>query len=222
VTPSSKRRDEAGISIVEVMISSLLMAVCFVSVDTSITILQTHQVQINDRTQALDYLQTAQQAISRDVHAATTTWTTPALPTSMPSQPITATALTFTASLGGGTPTINIALNTATHVLTVTCTGVGCRPGAVATTVVTQAQISNVDSSSLFTLTTAHVSTTNGGVTTNAFYFTSVASRVVVVTPKVGSPQAYTTTLAAPSIVANNAEYACLSALNSTGATGSC
>jgi hypothetical protein len=99
---------------------------------------------------------------------------------------------------------------------------VGCRPGAGATSVATQAQISNVDSSSLFTLTTHEVSTTNNSVTTNSFYFTSVASSIVFDTPKVGAPQVFKMTLAAPNIVVNNAEYACQIALNSTGATGSC
>jgi hypothetical protein len=204
------------------MISSLLMAICFVSVDTSISILQTHEVQVNDRTQALDNLQIAQEAITKDIHAATTTWTIPTLPTAIPSQPITATTLAFTASLGGGTPTINIALNTSTHVLTVTCTGVGCWPGTSASSMATQAQISNVDSSSLFTLKTEEVSTKSTSVTTNSFYFTSVASTIVLDTPKVGALQVFNTTLTASNIVANNAEYSCQIALGSTGATGSC
>ena len=122
-------RDQGGWTVIEVMLASVLLAVVVISVGASITVLQTHQVEVNDRTQALDYLQIAQQAISKDLHAASATvWTTPTIPTSMPGSAVTATSLTFQASLGGGTPTITIALNTSTHYLTVSCSGVGCRP----------------------------------------------------------------------------------------------
>ncbi|HUI03542.1 MAG TPA: hypothetical protein VLZ77_08365 [Acidimicrobiales bacterium] len=216
-------RSEAGMTVIEVMLSSVLLAVVIISVGASITVLQTHQVQVNDRTQALDYLQIAQQAITKDLHAASATgWTTPTIPTSMPSQAVTATSLTFPASLGGGTPTITISLNTSTHYLTVSCSGAGCRPGVSGSTTVTQAQIANVDSSSLFTLTTKEVSTTANSVTTNTFYYTTVNSSLVLDTPKVGAHNAYKTTLADPNIVVNNAEYACQTALDQTGATGSC
>ena len=210
------RRDESGVTLIEVTLATLLLALVITPVDIAITVLQRHQVEVNDRTQALDNLQIAQQAITRDIHAATTTWTTPALPTSLPSQPVTATSLAFAASLGGGTPTISIALNTSTHYLTVTCTGVGCSPNATSSTVMTQAQIGNIDSSTLFTLTTKEVS--NGG---NTFYYTAVSSSLVLDTPKVGAHQVFQTTLADPNIVVNNAEYACQQAL-SQGATGSC
>lgn len=214
-------RDEAGISLIEVMISSILMLVCIMAVDTTMTVFQAHQVQVNEHTQSLDYLQVAQEAITRDLHAAVT-WTTPAVPTSMPSQAVTATTLAFTASLGGGTPTINIGLNTSTHALTVTCTGVGCRTGATSSTVVTQAQAQNIDSSSLFTLTTNEVSTINNSVTTNSFYYTDVASNLVLDLPSTTAAHPLKTTIADPDIVVNTVEYSCETALNSTGATGSC
>jgi type II secretory pathway pseudopilin PulG len=138
-----RARDESGISLVEVMVSLVLFAVVVATVDASVTVVQSHQVQVSDRTQALDYLQNAQQAITEDLHAATSNgWTSPTLPTS--TSPISQTSLAFSAQLGGGTPTISIALNTATHVLTVTCTGTGCRPTGSGT--VTQTTIANVDS----------------------------------------------------------------------------
>jgi hypothetical protein len=172
-------------------------------------------VEVSDRTQSLDFLQDAQQALVKDIHAAQT-WT-PA-PSAVGTS--TATSLSFTAALGGGTPTISIALNTSTHILLITCTGAGCRSSGTGT--ITQAQISNVDSSSLFTLTTKEVSTTTSGTTTHAFYFTTVSSSVIQDTPKVGAQHVFQTTLANPNIVVNNAEYACQAALSSTGASGSC
>jgi Tfp pilus assembly protein PilW len=211
-------------SLIEVMIASLLFTVVIVSVDASITVVQNHQVQVSDRTQALDNLQLAQQAITSDIHAASFTpaWTTPAIPTSMPGSPITATTLAFNAKLGGHTPLINISLTTATHILLVTCTGLGCTPTAGAGTVVTQARIANVDSSSLFTLNTQEVSTTANSVTVNTFYFTTVGSSLILDTPRVGAPKFTQTTLADPNIVTNNIEFACRSALSATGASGSC
>lgn len=212
-------RDQSGMTLIELIIAMALFSVVIIAVDASITVVQSHQVSVSDRTQALDYLQDAQQAVTKDIQAAAT-WTTPALPTSTPSTPITATTLAFTASLGGSTPTISIALNTTTHVLLVTCTGAGCRPTGTGT--VTQAQISNVDSSSLFTMTTKEVSTTANSVTTNTFYFTSVASSLIVDTPKVGAHDVFQSTLSDPDIVVNNNEYACLTALRAEGASGSC
>jgi hypothetical protein len=209
-------------SLIEVMISTLLLSIAVVAVDATVTVLQAQQVKVNNRTQALEYLQQAQEAITKDVHAATSTWTAPALPTSAPSTPITATSLTFTASLGGGTPTINVTLNTTTHVLLVTCTGVGCRTGATASSVVAQADINNVDPSSGFTLTTNEVSTTTRGATTNTFYFTNVSSSLILDAPSVGATHEVQTQLADPDIVANNAIFSCQVALSSTGGTGSC
>ena len=175
-------RGESGMTLIEVTLATLLLALVVTPVDIAITVLQRHQVQVNNRTQALDNLQIAQEAITRDIHAANNTWTSPALPTSMPSTAVTATSLAFTASLGGGNPTISIALNTSTLALTVTCTGVGCRPGSSSATAITQAQVQNIDSSSLFTLTTKEVSNGRG----NTFYFTAVSSSLVLDTPKVG------------------------------------
>jgi Tfp pilus assembly protein PilV len=221
MTRAAQARDESGMSLVEVMISMVLFVVVIVTVDASITVVQSHQVQVSDRTQALDYLQDAQQAITEDLHAAVpTSWTSPVVPTSAPGSPITSTSLAFSAQLGGGTPTISIALNTSTHVLTVTCTGAGCRP--TGTTAITQAKISNVDSSSLFTMTTKEVSTTANSATTNAFFFTAVTSSLILDTPKVGAQNVFKSTLSDPNIVVNNGEYACQSALSATGATGSC
>lgn len=206
-------RDESGVTLPEVLLSTFLFSIVIVTVDASLTVVQTHQVEVNDRTQALDNLQVVAQAINRDIHAASS-WTTPAAATS--TAPVTATTLGFTALLGSGTPTISISLNTATHQLTVTCTGAGCRPTGTGT--VQQAQISNIDSSTLFTLTPKEVST-NG---TNTFFYTSVASTLVLDTPKVGAPKVFKTTLSAPNLVANNVEYACQSALGAIAASGSC
>jgi type II secretory pathway component PulJ len=223
----SRFRDERGQSLVEVMIAVVLFGVVVVAVDSSITVIQERHVQVTNQIEALDNLQVAQEAITTDLRAAST-WTTPALPTSAPSQAITASwsgsggcGLVFTATLKSNTATIDICLNTTTHVLTVTCSGASACPGGSSATV-TQAQVSNIDSSSSFTFTTKEVSTTENSVTTNSFFFTDVASTLILDSPRVGAPRVSQTIFTSPTVEIYNAEYACQQALEGTQATGSC
>jgi prepilin-type N-terminal cleavage/methylation domain-containing protein len=215
MTHRERRRDESGVTLVEVMISMILLAIIVTAVDSSITVIEKQQVQVSNRTQALDYIQMAQQAITRDIHAAQT-WNTPAVPTSTPSAPITATTLNFTASLNGATPTINISLSATTHILAITCTGssIGCRGNTL--------QIANVDPSTLFTLSTSEVTNSATSPATNTFYYTSIASVVTVDTPKVGAQNVSQTTLTEPTLVPFNILYSCQTALLGEGTSGSC
>jgi type II secretory pathway pseudopilin PulG len=217
-----EHRSESGASLVEMMIALALFSVVIVAVDSSLTVVQKQQVQVTNATAALNNLQIAQEAISTDIHAAVA-WTTPAVPTVMPAQPVTATTLSFTASLNNSTTgTINIALNTSTHVLTVTCSGSAAAcPGSGSGTEL-QAQVQNIDSASLFTMTTKEVSTTQGAVTTNAFYYTDVASSLILDSPRVGAPHVSKTIVSSPSLEVYNVEYACQLALSGDGASGSC
>jgi Tfp pilus assembly protein PilW len=225
------RSDESGASLVELMIALVLFSVVIIAVDSSITVVQERQVAVTASTQALDNLQVAQEALTSDLHAAQT-WTTPALPTTAPSQPVTASwtgsgtcgvnyGLNFTASLNNATATIAVCLNTVTHVLTVTCTGAAACPGTGSGPIL-QTQVANIDSSSSVTFTTKEVSTTQGGVTTNAFFFTTIATTLILDSPRVGAPRVTKTTLTSPNLEVYNTEYACQLALAGTGATGSC
>ncbi len=218
-----KRHDESGVSLVELMIAMALFAVVVAAVDSSITVVEERSVQVSDATQALDRMQIVQQAITTDIHAAlpTTTAWSPAVPTTTPGAPITATSLAFQASLNNATATIGISLNTTTHILTVTCTGAAACPGP-GSTAVQQAQVSNIDSSSLFTLTTSKVTTTIGSVTTNTFFYTSVASTLILDSPRVGAPRVSQTKLTSTDLIPYNVLFACQTALAGEGATGSC
>ncbi len=224
---------ESGVSLVEVMVAMALFSIVVVAVDSSLTVVTERQTQVTNATEALDNLQTLQQVITTDLHAANG-WTEPAVPTSAPGSPITVSwpasggscgtthGLTFTASLNSATATIAICLNTTTHFLTVTCSGSAAAcPGNSAGTM-TLAQVGNIDSSSSFTFTTKEVSTTAGGVTTNAFFFTAVASTLILDSPRVGAPHVSQTILTSPSLEVYNDEYACQVALDGDGATGSC
>jgi len=219
--------DESGASLIEMMIGLVLLGLVMTSVYSSLSVVQERQVQVVNSVAALDNLQIAEEAINTDIHAATA-WTTPAVPTSAPAQPITASwsgsgcGLNFTASINNASATIAICLNTTTHVLTVTCSGssVACPGNNSGTT--TEAQVSNIDSASLFTFTTKEVSTTISSVTTNAFFFTAIASTLTLDSPRVGGPHASQTTLTSPSLEIYNDEYACQLALLGKGTTGSC
>jgi prepilin-type N-terminal cleavage/methylation domain-containing protein len=218
-----RRRDEAGVSLVEMMIALVLFSVVVVAVDSSLTVVQDRQVQVVNTTEALDYLQVAQQAIATDLRAAQT-WTTPAVPTSAPSGPTTAQSLVFTASLNEVTNLITITLNTTTHQLVVcanlTLTTSGCGSGVSG--VKLQALVNNIDSSSLFTLTTSEVSQTINSVTTHTWFYTTGADTLTLDSPSVTAAHVTKTTLTLPTIVMYNAVFSCQTASGAEGASGTC
>jgi prepilin-type N-terminal cleavage/methylation domain-containing protein len=223
------RRDESGVTLVEMMIALVLFSIVVVSVDSSLTVVQERQVQVTNGTEALDNIQSAQEALTRDIESSTA-WTTPAVPTSAPSTPVTATwtgsssSLVFTADLNEALATITVALNTATHKLTVTCADLNsdsaCAGPAGGTH--TQASVSNIDSSSSITMTTSAVSSTINSVTTNTFFFTDVASTLILDSPSVGASHVSQTTLSSPSIIPYNVVYACQTAASAEGGNGAC
>jgi len=200
-----------------------LLSVVVVAVDSSLTVVTDRQTQVTNVTEAVDNVQAAQEAITMDIHSATT-WTTPSVPTQQPSQAITATTLVFQALLNNVTKLVTIALNTSTHVLTVctnaTLTTSGC--GAGISGVQLQASLSNVDSSSLFTLGTGEVSQSINNVTTHTFFYISVSSLLTVDSPSVGAHHVTQTTLQSPTIVPYGSVFNCETAMGEEGASGSC
>jgi prepilin-type N-terminal cleavage/methylation domain-containing protein len=218
-----QRLDESGVSLVEMMIALVIFSLVVVAVDSSLTVVQERQVQVTNGIQALDSLQGAEEVITRDISAATA-WTTPAVPTSTPASPVTAQSLVFQASLSNVTNLITITLITTTHQLQVcsnlTLTTSGC--GSSVTGVHMQAQVANIDSSSLFTFTTHQVTQTINSVTSNTYFYTSVASTLTLDSPSVGAPRVSQTTLQTPEIVTYNIVYACQTASDAEGASGTC
>jgi Tfp pilus assembly protein PilW len=214
-------RGEAGVTLVEMMIAMLLFSAVVVAVDSSLTVVQERQVQVVNGTEALDNLQVAQQAIATDLRAAQT-WTTPAAPTA--AGPTTAQSLVFTASLNTVTNLVTITLNTTTHQLVVcsnlTLTTSGCGSGVSGVRL--QAQVNNIDSSSLFTLTTSEVSQTINSVTTHTWFYTSAADTLTLDSPSVTAAHVSKTTLTLPTLVIYNAVFTCQTASNAEGASGTC
>jgi prepilin-type N-terminal cleavage/methylation domain-containing protein len=221
--------DESGVTLVEMLIALVLFSIVIVSVDSSLTVVTERQVQVTNGTQALDNIQGAQEALTRDIESSTA-WTTPAVPTSAPSTPVTATwtgsgsGLVFTADLNEALATITVALNTTTHKLTVTCADLNSDSacGGAAGGTQTQASVANIDSSSSITMTTAEVTSTINSVTTNSFFFTDVASTLILDSPSVGAAHVTQTTLSSPSIIPYNVVYACQTAASAEGANGTC
>jgi type II secretory pathway pseudopilin PulG len=223
ITKLRRGRDEVGVTLIELTIAMALLSITVVAVDASLTVVVDHQTQVTNQTEALDNLQGAEEAISRDIISATA-WTTPAVPTTAPGSPVTAQTLVFQASLSNITNLITITLNTTTHQLQVcsnlTLTTSGC--GSSVAGVRLQAQVANIDSSSLFTFTTHEVTQTINSVTTNTFFYTAVASVLTLDTPAVGAPHVSKTTLQTPALVIYNGVYSCQTASSVVGATGTC
>jgi hypothetical protein len=120
--------------------------------------------------------------------------------------------------------TITVALNTTTHKLTVTCADLNsdsaCAGPAGGTQ--TQASVANIDSSSSITMTTDQVTSTVNSVTSSSFFFTGVATTLILDSPSVGASHVSQTTLSSPSIIPYNIVYACQTAASAEGANGSC
>jgi hypothetical protein len=184
---------------------------------------------VTNGVEALDSIQVAQETITRDIESSTA-WTTPAVPTSAPSSPITVSwtgtgsGLVFTSDLNEALATITIALNTTTHFLTVTCADLNSDKacGGAAGGTETQVQVANIDSSSSFTFTTDQVTTTLNSISSSAFFFTDIASVLTLDSPRVGAPHVSQTTVTSPSIIPYNIVYACQTDAAAEGGNGSC
>ena len=224
-----KRPDESGVSLVEMMIALALFSIVVVAVDSSLTVVQERQVQVTNGVEALDNIQLAQETITRDIESSTA-WTTPAVPTSAPNSPITVSwtgansGMVFTSELNEALATITVALNTSTHMLTITCADISSDSacGGAAGGTQTQVAVANIDSSSSFTFTTDQVTTTVNSITSSAFFFTDIASVLTLDTPRVGAPHVSQTTVTSPSIIPYNLVYACQTDAAAEGGNGSC
>jgi prepilin-type N-terminal cleavage/methylation domain-containing protein len=221
--------DDSGVSLVEVMIAMALFSLVIVAVDSSLTVVQERQVQVTNGVEALDNVQLAQETITRDIESSMS-WTTPAVPTSAPGSPITVSwtgansGMVFTSELNEALATITVALNTTTHMLTITCADVSSDSacGGSAGGTQTQVAVANVDSSSSFTFTTDQITTTVNSISSSQFFFTDIASVLTLDTPRVGAPHVSKTTITSPSIIPYNQVYACQTDAAAEGGNGSC
>ncbi|MGA2036080.1 MAG: prepilin-type N-terminal cleavage/methylation domain-containing protein, partial [Acidimicrobiales bacterium] len=63
-------RGDDGVTLVELVIAMAIFALVIVSVDSSVTVLNSRANGLSQSAQAIDQLQIAEETIARDVHAA--------------------------------------------------------------------------------------------------------------------------------------------------------
>lgn len=201
-------RDERGVGLVELMVALAIFAMVIVAVDVSLTIVTARSDGMAQSTTAIDQLQTAEQTVVQDVHAANS-WCdpvpTPAYGCASFTQIPTATSLDFSAEVDGATNTYDFVINTTSHQLTLSENGANA-----------EILLTNLDPSPTLTGFTVN-STTRSGTT----YYTSVGISLTVDSPTVGAPRITRTTAADSQVEAWNVEYACSVPLEAAGG-GSC
>lgn len=198
-------RDESGFTLVELVIALFVFSLVTLSVSVSLTDVTKQTTSLSQSTQAIDQLQLAEENITSDVHAAVGWCSNPS-----------ASALDFNASLGGASPTIDITLSgTTSKTLTI---AVGSS-GNCTSTVTTTKTVSSLDSSSVFTPTTASWTPTDGEA--KQTFYDTVGVLLTLDSPSPSAPRPTKTTMSDPSIVANSIEYACQSAWSNEPGSGS-
>ncbi|GEM_PF-3556898 len=173
-------RSERGVSLVETALAMALMAVVMTSVGTAVKLISEQSTVMTTKTVDIDQLQTAEQTIVRDIHAAdnvppaTAPWCygSGTSPSATPSS-----ELEFTANINGTTEAFDIKLSGGqlTVASSTTCAGLASAPVATLA--------SNLTSSSGFTVagcanlgscaplpTTAPASWTGGSGASYSFY----------------------------------------------------
>ena len=147
---------------------------------------------MEQKAQAINELQLAEQSVVRYVHAAACA--TPATPTCLFTT-ATATELKFTADVNGATPVVDIKIIPASHELTLSYNGNAA-----------QVLLTNLDSSSAFTVPV--VPWTAGSPSTTYQYDTRVGVSLTLDSPNVASTK-FKTTVVDPNIEAWNMEANC-------------
>jgi prepilin-type N-terminal cleavage/methylation domain-containing protein len=176
---------EQGMTLIEVLVAMIIMAIVIVSVDTSVGVLNARSNSMSQSSQAIDQLQMAEQTVVRYVHAATAFSTAPG-----------AGQLQFTANIDKATA-VTIAIKLSTM-------GDGSEQLTVSKSGNTMLTVSNLDPSSNFTPTTITYPLV-GGVT----YYVSIAVILTMDSPRYGAPNATKTTVADADVQVWNIRYAC-------------
>lgn len=190
-----RRRGEGGFTLIEASIAMVIVMLVMVSVSASVTIVDHQSVSMSGSNQAIDQLQVAEESVVQDLHAATAWYTSSACSTSTTAP--SADSLYFTADLYGATPCISVTLSSGT--LTVTSV-VGGKTHL-------QASVSNLDNTSAITPGAA----VNAGSPSQSFT-DRLSVALTMDSPRPGAPHQTQTTVADPTVIAFNIEYACKAA----------
>jgi prepilin-type N-terminal cleavage/methylation domain-containing protein len=192
-------RGDDGVTLVELVIAMAIFALVIVSVDSSVTVLNSRANGLSQSAQAIDQLQIAEETIARDVHAANSWCTPPANGCAVATSAPTTKDLDFTASLNGTTPNIEFKLVTASGSKSLTMSKNFATPVTL---------LSNLDLSSTFTVQNPplKVVAPNG---TPYYFYTSIGVTLTMNSPVGTALHATKTTLADTTIVVWNVEFAC-------------
>jgi len=191
-----RARGEAGVTLVEMLISLVIFSLVIVSVDGSVTMLSSRSNGLSQSSQSINQLQVAEQTLVQAVHAANS-WCEPVpIPaygcvTATAAPNTTANTLTFTATMSGSTTT-SYQFQITGNSLVMTKNGT------------TSTLVSNLDPSSSKTGFTA-TSVTVGSTT----YWNDISVILTMDSPRVGAAHVTSTTVADSDVEVWNVEYAC-------------
>lgn len=187
------RAEEAGFTLIELTIAAGLLTLVVAGVDGSITEISNQHVIASQETQSIDMLQSAEETLTADVHAATSWKSVP-----------TSTTLDFYAAIDGSNPEVTATISN--HTLTVSLNG------KVVDTV------TSLSGPTKFSPESCHV--TLAGVTTT--YYVGSGVTLSKNAPSVSAPHPAKVTLSDPTVTAWNIQYSYLTAQEATGATEGC
>ncbi|MGH9918039.1 MAG: prepilin-type N-terminal cleavage/methylation domain-containing protein [Nitrososphaerales archaeon] len=199
---SRLKRDESGISLVEVAIAMALFAIVIVSVDASVTVLNSRTNNLSQASQGIDQLQLAEQAVVTDLHSAMGFYTQSGCSSANAYAGSPATTLSspfyFQSDLDGSQKCITVTLSSSSHTLTVTSGSTN------------SISVSNLDpgASISVTCTTTAVDGT--------YYCTNASVHLTMDSPRTGAPHEITTTMADSRIEIWTQEYECVDAGGTT------
>jgi len=187
--------EDAGTTLVELVIATAILLVVIATVGIGVTLISSSTSAMAEEDQAIDQLQVAEQAVVRDVHAATKWCNAPS-----------ASQLEFEANLDATSVAIDVALSAGgelTIAQTSSCTAAWPAPDELA---------ANVDPSvSGFSLPGGPRAVTWTAGSSTYSYITSISVNFTMDSPRTGAPHEIRTTVADPVVEIWNAELACQS-----------
>lgn len=194
---SSAGHGEGGTTLVEMVIATAVMLVVIAAVGTAVTQLAGDTGTMTRSAQAIDDLQIAEQAIVKDIHAATAWCATPS-----------STELEFMAGLAGSSEAYAINI-TSTNELTLataaSCSSLGSAPAQVLLTNVDSAATTPVSERSGFSQPNGPSAVTEAG----SDYYDSISVTLTVDNPSVGAYNVVRTTVGDPEVMIWNTDEQC-------------
>jgi Tfp pilus assembly protein PilW len=200
-------------TLIEVLVAMAIMSLVIVSVDTSVGVLNARSNSMSQSDQAIDQLQTAEQTIVRDIHAATSwcgynpTSTTPILPCTAFTQAPQAGKLVFNAVLDGSSWA-----NPTSFTVQISGNQLSVTKGTTTTVLASNLDAGTDPNTGLPYSGFTWQSVTFPAASPNATYYTSIGVTLTKDSPRVGAPRITRTTTADTNVEVWNSVLACQAA----------